>query len=226
MSAPQRAPNFALRDLAGLICLFLVAAALIVTAFLTHAGPFILIAVLTVLIFGLLRAFRERGRDAEAQEVARALRTRLHKGEKLLAYTVGDRRRVKPLATLADFALLMFTQGLAAGGSGAVATDDTFVGLTDRRLIAIDRQRRLPGEKRNWRERLNLRRLDSSKGRYAVVFETPRDELALTMRLAFFYLAQLNVRAGDGRRFSIGLNCRYWAQRAVELSQKQIWYRV
>jgi hypothetical protein len=220
MSAPQTAPNFALRDLAGLIGVLFLAVALVVVAFATHAGPFILIAILMLLIFGLLRLFRERGREAEAQEVARALRTRLHKGEKLLAFTIGDRRRVKPLATLADFALMMFTQGLAAEGSGAVATDDTFVGLTDRRLIAIERRKRPPGQKRGWRERLNLRRQDASKGKHAVIFEASRDELALSVRLAVFYLARLNVRAGDGRRFSVGLNCRYWARRALELSQR------
>lgn len=213
-----KAPNFALRDLAGLVCALLVAAALVVAAFLTHAGPFILIAVLIVLIFGLLRVFRERGRETEAKEVAQALRTRLNKGETLLAATVGDRRRVKPLATLADLALMMFTQGLAAEGPGTTATDDTFVGLTDRRLIVIDRQKRPPGEKRAWLERLNLRRRDTSKGTHAIVFEAPRDGLSLSVRLAVFYLARLNIQTADGRTFSIGLNSRYWAKQAVEFN--------
>jgi hypothetical protein len=114
----------------------------------------------------------------------------------------------------------MFTQGLAAEGSGAVATDDTLVGLTDRRLIAIERRKRPPGQKRGWRERLNLRRQDASRGKHALIFEASRDELTLSVRLAVFYLARLNVRAGDGRRFSVGLNCRYWARQALELSQR------
>ncbi len=215
-------PNFALRDLVGLICVLLLAAGLVVAAFVTHAGPFILIAILILLIFGLLRFFRERGREVEAKEVATALRTRLHRGEKLLASTVGDRRRVKPLATLTDLALMLFTQGLAAEGSGAVAVDDTLIGLTDRRLIAIDRQKRPPGQKRGWRERMNLRRVNSDKGRHSVVFETPREGLRSSVRLAIFYLARLNVRAADGRTFSIGLNSRFWAERAVQLSQTDI----
>lgn len=218
----RKTPNFALRDLAGLICVLLLAAGLVVAAFVTHAGPFILIAILILLIFGLLRFFRERGREVEAKEVAKALRTRLQRGEKLLVSTVGDRRRVKPLATLTDLALMMFTQGLAAQGSGAVAVDDTLVGLTDRRLIAIDRQKRPPGQKRSWRERMNLRRLNSSKGKHSVVFETPCEGLSSSVRLAIFYLARLNVRAADGRTFSIGLNSRFWAERAVQLSQTDI----
>jgi hypothetical protein len=216
----EKPPNLALRDLAGLICVLLLAAALIVTAFLTHAGPFILIGVLILIIFGLLRFFRERGREAEAEEVNKALRTRLYKGEKLLASTVGDRRRVKPLATLVDFLLMMFTQGLSAGDAGAVAADDTFLGLTDQRLIAIDRYRRPAGEKRGWRERLNLRRVNVSRGKHAVLFEAPREGLACSARLAVFYLARLDLQAADGRKFSIGLNSRYWAERAVALSRE------
>jgi hypothetical protein len=215
----NRAPRFALRDLAGAICVLVIAAGLIATAFITHAGPFILIAVLILLTFGLLRVFRERGREGEVKEVTKALRTRLHKGENLLAVTVGDRRQVKPLATVADVALMMFTQGLAAEGSGAVASDDTFVGVTDRRLIAIDRQRRPPGQKRRWLERLNLRRTDTAKGKHAVIFEAPRDGLSLSVRLAVFYLARLNVKSTNGQTFSIGLNSRYWAERAVGLAQ-------
>ena len=115
----RRTPKFALRDLAGAICVLGIAVGLIAAAFITHAGPFILIAVLILLTFGLLRAFRERGREGEDKEVDRALRTRLHKGENLLAMTIGDRRRIKPLATVGDVALMMFTQGLAAEGSGA-----------------------------------------------------------------------------------------------------------
>lgn len=213
-------PSFLARDLAGLIFVLFLATALIVTAFLTHAGPFLLIAVLLVLIFVLLRTFRERGREAEAQEVRKALRTCMHKGERLLANTVGDRRRVKPLATLIDLALMMFTQGLAMEGAGAVAMDDTLVGLTNQRLIAIDRQRRAPGEKRGWRERLNLRRLDTSRGKHSIVFEAPREGLDCSVRLAIFYLARLNVQTADGRRFSIGLNSRFWADRAAELSRE------
>jgi hypothetical protein len=213
----NRAPNFALRDLAGLICALFVAAALITAAFVTHAGPFILIAILILLTFGLLRVFRERGREAEIKEVKTALRTRLHKGEQLLAIAVGDRRRVKPLATAADVTLMMFTQGLAAEGSGALAVDDTFVGVTDQRLIAIDRQKRPPGETRGWLERLNLRRRDASEGKHAVIFEASRAGLSLSVRIAVFHLARLNAEATDGRTFSIGLNSRYWANRAVEL---------
>jgi len=213
----EKSPNWALRDLAGLIVILLLAIALVVAAFVTGAGPFILIALLIGLIFALFRSFRERGREAEAKEAAQALGTRLHKGERLLAVTVGDRRRVKPLATLFDFFLMMFTQGLAAGG--AVAVDDTFVGLTNRRLIVIDRYRRPLGEKRGWRERLNLRRRNGSQGKHAVIFEAPFDGLLMSVRLAIFYLARLNVRGADGRAFSIGLNSRYWAERAVALSQ-------
>ena len=220
MRSEKKVPNLALRDLAGLICVVFIAVVLVVIAFVTHAGPFILIGVLVVVIFGLLRVFRERGREAEAKEVAKALSTRVHKGETLLAYTVGDRRRAKPLASLVDLMLLMFSQGLAADGSGAEAVDDTFVGLTDRRLIAIEHQKRAPGEKRSWRERLNLRRLNSSKGKHAVVFEAPREGLTLSVRLAVFYLARFNVQTPDGRRFSIGLNSRYWAERATELSTR------
>lgn len=212
----HKQPNLALRDLAGLALALLIAAALVVVAFLTHAGPFILIGVLLLLVFGLLRYFRERGRETEAREVEKALRTRLHKGEKLLAFTVGDRRRFKPLAVLADFALLMFSQGLAAEGAGAVATDDTLVALTDRRVIAIDRQRRPPGQRRGWREWLNLRR-QTARGRHVVIFEAPRNDLTLSVRLAVFYLARLEVRAFDGRRFTLGLNSRYWTRRAVEM---------
>jgi hypothetical protein len=196
------------------------AVALVTTAFLTHAGPFILIAVLIVLIFGVLRVFRERGREAEAEEVVKALQTRLCRGETLLATTVGDRRRAKPLTTLADLALIMLTQGLAAEGSGAVALDDTLVGLTDQRLIAIDRYRRPPGQQRGWRERLKLRRRDESKGRHALIFEAPRVDLSLSVRPAVFYLACLKVLAADGRSLSIGLNSRYWAERAVALSRR------
>jgi hypothetical protein len=215
----EESPNLALRDLVGLIGILLLAIALVVAAFVTGAGPFILIALLIGLIFALFRFYRERGREAEAQEAAQALRTRLHKGERLLAVTVGDRRRVKPLATLFDFFLMMFTQGLAAEGAGAVAVDDTFVGLTNRRLIAIDRYRRPLGEKRGWRERLNLRRQNKSQGKHAVIFEAPNDELRLSVRLAIFYLARLNVQGADGRAFSIGLNSRFWAGRAVALSR-------
>jgi hypothetical protein len=215
----EKSPNLALRDLAGLTGILLLAIALVVAAFVTGAGPFILIALLIGLIFALFRSFRERGREAEAKEAAQALRTRLHKGERLLAVTVGDRRRVKPLATLFDFFLMMFTQGLAAGGAGAVAVDDTFVGLTNRRLIVIDRYRRPLGEKRGWRERLNLRRRNGSQGKHAVIFEAPYDGLLLSVRLAIFYLARLNVQGADGRAFSIGLNSRFWAERAVALSQ-------
>ena len=218
MTMRHKTPNLALRDLIGSIGVLLLGVALIVAAFVTHAGPFILISVLIWLIFGLLRFFRERGREAETAEIVKALRTRLHKGEQLLAYTVGDRRRFKPLATLADFGLMMFTQGLAAQGSGAVATDDTLVGLTDQRLIAIDRRKRSPGQRRGWRERLNLRRVSTAKGRHAVVFDAPVDGLWLSVRLAVFYLARLNVQGADGRAFSIGLNSRYWAERAMKLS--------
>ena len=219
MTSEEAVPNLALRDLAGLICVLMITAALVVTAFVTHAGPFILIGVLVMVIFGLLRFFREGGREAEAKEVAKALRTRLRKGETLIAYTVGDRRRVKPLTALMDLALMMFTQGLAADGSGAVAVDDTFVGLTDQRLIAIERQRRPPGVKRSWRERLNLRRFDLSKGKHAVVFEASCEGLNLSVRLAVFYLARFSVQTPDGRRFSVGLNSRYWAERAIGLSR-------
>lgn len=215
-----KSPNLALRDLVGLIAVLLLATALVVVAFVTGAGPFILIALLIGLIFGLSRFFRERGREVEAKEVANALRTRLHKGERLLAITVGDRRRIKPLATLVDFFLMMFTQGLATGGAGAVAVDDTVVGLTDRRLIAIDRHRRPAGQKSGWREWLNLRRRNGSQGKHAVIFETPHDGLVLSVRLAVFYLARLNAQGADGRKFSIGLNSRYWAERAVALSQQ------
>jgi hypothetical protein len=220
MQSEEKVPNLALRDLAGLICVVFIAVVLVVVAFVTHAGPFILIGILVVVIFGLLRVFRERGRKAEAKEVAKALNTRVHKGETLLSYTVGDRRRAKPLASLIDLTLLMFSQGLAAGGSGTEGVDDTFVGLTDRRLIAIERQKRAPGEERSWRERFNLRRLDSSKGKHALLFEAPREGLTLSVRLAVFYLARFNVKTPDGRRFSIGLNSRYWAERATELSTK------
>jgi len=202
-----------------LICVLIFAAALVVAAFVTHAGPFILIGVLVIVIFGLLRFFRESGREVEAKEVAKALRSQLHKGETLLAYTIGDRRRAKPLTALMDLALMIFTQGLAANGSGAVAVDDTFIGLTDRRLIAIERQKRPAGVKRSWRERLNLRRFDSSRGKHAVVFEAPCEDLNLSVRLAVFYLAHFSVRAPDGRGFSVGLNSRYWAERAIELSR-------
>lgn len=208
-------PNFALRDGVGLVAVLLAAAALTAAAFLTHAGPFILMGLLMLGIFGLLRYFRERGRETEAQEVEQALRACLHKGERLLACTVGDRRRAKPLATLADFALMMFSQGLAAG---AVATDDTLVGLTDRRLVAIDRRKRPPGQKQGWRERFNLSRLDTATGRHAVIFEAPREGVELSVRLAVFYLARLTVRTPGGQRFSVGLNSRYWAGRAVDLA--------
>jgi len=168
-----------------------------------------------LVIFGLLRYFRERGREAEAHEVEQALRACLHKGERLLACTVGDRRRAKPLAALVDFALMLFSQGLAAG---AVATDDTLVGLTDKRLIAIDRRKRPPGQRRGWRERFNLSRLDTATGRHAVIFEAPREGLAVSVRLAVFYLARLAVRTPGGQRLSVGLNSRYWAERAAELA--------
>jgi hypothetical protein len=215
----DKAPNFTLRDLVGAVCVLLSAVVLIAVAFITHAGPFILIAILFLLIFVLLRLFRERGREAETKEARKALRTRLHKGEELLAITVGDRRAVKPLATVADFALMMFTQGLAAEGSGALAVDDTIVGLTNRRLIAIDRHKRPPGAKQGWLERLNLRRFNTSKGAHAILFEAPSEELTLSVRLAVFYLARLNVQAADGRTISIGLNSRFWAERAVEMSR-------
>lgn len=217
MSSYTQAPNFQLRDWAGLACVLVFAAALTVVAFLTHAGPFILIALLLLLIFGLLRHYRERGREIEFREVKEALRTRLHKGETLLGITAGDRRRLKPLSSVIDFALLMFTQGLAADGSGAVALDDTFVGLTDRRLIAIDRAKRPAGTGQSWLERLNLQRRDESKGKHAVVFEAASDGLLFSVRLAVFYLARLNIQTADERAFSIGLNCRYWAERAAAL---------
>jgi hypothetical protein len=117
---------------------------------------------------------------------------------------------------------MMVTQGLAAEGAGAMATDDTLVGLTERRLIALDRQKRPPGEKRGWRERLKLRRLDATRGRHAMAFEAPREGLVCSVRLAVFYLARLEVRAADGRRFSIGLNSRYWAERAVQVASRQV----
>lgn len=218
MSYYEQVPNFRLRDWAGMICVLIFAVALTVVAFLTHAGPFILIAFMILLIFGLLRYYRERGREAESKEVVAALRTRLHKGEKLLDVTVGDRRRIKPLSSIIDFALLMFTQGLAAGGSGAVAVDDTFVGLTNRRLIAIDRTKRPTGKDRGWLERLNLQRRDESKGKHAVVFEATSDGSLFSVRLAVFYLARLNVQTADERTFSIGLNSRYWAERAAALN--------
>jgi hypothetical protein len=217
MSSNARVPDFRLRDWAGLVCVLVLAVALTVVAFLTHAGPFILIALLILLIFGLLRHYRERGREIEYREVTEAVRTRLHKGETLLGITVGDRRRLKPLSSVVDFALLMFTQGLAADGSGAVAMDDTFVGLTDRRLIAIDRAKRPVGTGRGWLERLNLRRRDESKGKHTVVFEAASDGLLFSVRLAVFYLARLNIQTADARAFSIGLNCRYWAERAAAL---------
>jgi hypothetical protein len=220
MSNNTVCPNFRLRDWAGLLCVLIFAAALIAVAFLTHAGPFILIAFMILLIFGLLRYYRERGREDESKEVVTALRTRLHKGEKLLSIAVGDRRRIKPLSTIVDFALLMFTQGLAADGSGAVAVDDTFVGLTDRRVIVIDRVKRAAGENRTWLERLNLQRRDESKGKHAVVFEAASDGLIFSVRLAVFYLARLNIRTADERVFSIGLNSRYWAERAAALNSE------
>lgn len=219
MTTNESGPNFALRDLAGLVLVLLLAAILIGTAFLTHAGPFILVALLIVLIFGLLRSFRERGRKSEAQEVVKALHTRLYRGEQLLEYTVGDRRRFKPLATLTDFALMMFTQGLAAQGSGALATDDTLIGLTNRRFIAIDRQKRPSGQGRTWRERLNLRREDRSKGQHTMIFESPREGLSLSVQLAVFYLARMTVRRSGGQPFSVGINSRHWAERAVALSK-------
>jgi hypothetical protein len=219
MTSGKTVPNLVLRDIAGLICVLIFAVTLVVAAFITHAGPFILIGVLVMVIFGLLRFFRESGREAEAKEVAKALRSRLRKGETLLAYTVGDRRRAKPLTAVMDLALMMFTQGLAANGSGAIAVDDTFIGLTDRRLIAIERQKRPVGVKRSWRERLNLRRFDSSKGKHAVVFEAPCEGLNLSVRLAVFYLARFSVQTPDGRGLSVGLNSRYWAERAIELSR-------
>jgi hypothetical protein len=219
MTREKTAPNLVLRDLAGLICVLIFVAALVVAAFVTHAGPFILIGVLAMVIFGLLRFFRESGREAEAKEVAKALRSRLRKGETLLAYTVGDRRRAKPLTALMDLALMMFSQGLAANASGAVAVDDTFIGLTDQRLFAIERQKRPLGVKRSWRERLNLRRFDSSKGKHAVVFEAPCEGLNLSVRLAVFYLARFSVQIPDRQGFSVGLNSRYWAERAIELSK-------
>jgi hypothetical protein len=219
MTREETAPNLFLRDVAGLICVLIFATALVVAAFVTHAGPFILVGVLVMVIFGLLRFFRESGREAEAKEVAKALRSRLRKGETLLAYTVGDRRRAKPLTALMDLALMMFTQGLAANASGAVAVDDTFIGLTDQRLFAVERQKRPPGVKRSWRERLNLRRFDSSKGKHAVVFEAPCEGLNLSVRLAVFYLARFSVQIPDRQGFSVGLNSRYWAERAIELSK-------
>ena len=211
-------PNFALRDGVGIVAVLLVVVALTAVAFVTHAGPFILIGLLILMFFWLLRYFRERGRASEAEEVEEALHSRLHKGEKLLACTVGDRRRFKPLATLADFVLMMFSQGLVAGRAGALATDDTFVGLTDRRVIALDRQKRPPDQQRGWRERLNLSRVNTARGKHAVVFEMPCKGVELSVRLAVFYLALLSVRASDGRRFSVGLNSRFWAERAVEMA--------
>jgi hypothetical protein len=219
MTMKQQEPNFRLRDLAGVVGILLLAVALVVAAFLSHAGPFILIAVLILLIFGLLRHFRERGREAEAQEVVRALRSRLHKGERLQAWTIGDRRRFKPLATLGDMTLALFSQGLAAQGSSALATDDTFIGLTDRRLLAITRQKLAPGERRGWLERLNLRRQDESRGRHAIVFEVPREGLVLAMRLAVFHMARLEMRASNGKKYSSGLNSRYWAEQAFRLTR-------
>ncbi len=211
-------PNLTLRDVAGLVLALLVAAVLAVGAFVTHAGPLLFIGLLLLLTFALLRHFRERGREAEAREVEKALRSRMHKGERLLAYTIGDRRRFKPLAVLTDFALLMFSQGLAAEGAGAVATDDTFVGLTNRRLIAITRQRRSPGQRRDWRERLYLRRRDTSRGKHHLLFEAPRHELTASVRLAVLYLARLRLQAADGQCLSIGLNSRYWAEQAIALA--------
>jgi hypothetical protein len=172
-----------------------------------------------LLIFGLLRYFRERGRENEATEVTKALRTRLHKGERLLSFTIGDRRPLKPLATLTDFALMMFTQGLAAEGSGAMATDDTYLALTNRRLIAIDRWKRPTGRQRGWLERLNLRRSSLGQGRHAMLFEAPREAVSVSVRLAAFHLARLVVRGPDGKKLSLGINSRYWAERAAALSE-------
>jgi hypothetical protein len=212
-------PNLALRDMAGWIGVLILAAALIAAAFVTHGGPLILVAVLVLLIFGLLRAFRERGREAEAREVAQALRTHLRKGERLEAYTIGDRRRFKPLATLTDLALLLFTQGLAAESSVATSTDDTLVGLTDQRLIAIERSKHLPGKRVDWRERLNLRRRDRPGGVHALLFEAPREGTCLWMRLAVFYLARISIETRDKERFGIGVNSRFWAEHAFGLIQ-------
>lgn len=220
MKNSSQKPNFALRDLAGLIVTLAVTMILVVTAFVTHAGPFILIGILILLTFGLLRRFRERGRESEAQEIAQALRTRLHKGESLLAYTVGDRRRAKPLTTLLDYLLAMFTQGLAAEGTPSMTVDDTLVGLTDRRLIVLDRQKRLPGQKRDWRDRLHLRRPERKRGKHTILFDTSLEGVTASVRLAVFYLARFSLHTDTGESFSIGLNSRYWAERAVELSRQ------
>ena len=98
--------------------------------------------------------------------------------------------------------------------------DDTFVALTERRLIAIDRRKRPPGKRPSWRTRLNLERLDGSKGKHAVVFEATREGLLLSVQLGIFYLARLKARTIDGRTFSIGLNSRYWARQAVILCEE------
>jgi hypothetical protein len=220
MKTASQGPSFALRDLAGLVTALVITVALVVIAFLTHAGPFILLGILILLTFGLLRRFRERGRETEAQEIAKALRTRLRKGEILLAYTIGDRRRAKPLTTLMDYLLALFTQGLAAEGTPSMTVDDTLVGLTDHRLIALDRQKRLPGQKRDWLDRFHLRRLENNQGKHAILFDTPMDGATASVRLAVFYLARLRVQTATGETFSIGLNSRYWAERAVELTQQ------
>jgi hypothetical protein len=116
---------------------------------------------------------------------------------------------------------MIFTQGLAAEDSGSIVQDDTCVGLTNRRLIAIDRQKRPPGRERGWLERLHLRRRDTSKGKHTLIFETPREGLFLSVRLAVFYLARMNIRTEDGHTFSVGLNSRYWAEQATMLSKEQ-----
>jgi hypothetical protein len=100
-----------------------------------------------------------------------------------------------------------------------VAVDDTFVGLTDRRVIAIDRRKRHSGAKRSWRDRLNLTRMDESRGRHEIVFETSRHGLVCSVNLAVFCLARLTVRTDAGQAISVGLNSRYWAERALVLSQ-------
>jgi hypothetical protein len=211
-------PNLALRDWLGAAGVLVLGVALVIAAFATHAGPFLLLAILVVLTFIFLRISRERGREEERKEVRKALRTQLLKGERLLAVTVGDRRRVKPLATVSDLALMLISQGLAT--RGGITVDDTCVGLTDQRLIVIDREKRPAGQGKSWRDWLNLRRLEADVGSHAVLFESRRHNTCCQLRLAVFYLARLSLRTQQGERFSIGINSRYWAERAIELCQK------
>ena len=83
----------------------------------------------------------------------------------------------------------------------------------------MDHQERPRGERRDLIERLDLRKRDTSKGRHGIVFETPRKGVSLSVRLAVFYLARMNIQGVDGQTFSIGLNSRYWAERAMKLSE-------